>query len=234
MTTPIERVRLILKTDSILGRLPDSVLDECLKRARITRFAKGEAIYRRGEPGDSLMIVLSGRIKISNITGEAREVVLNFLGEGDLNGELAALDGKGRSADATALEPTEVAVLYRRDLIPILERHPEALMSVIAVLCEKLRMTSAMVEHGLLQMTGKAAGGLLRLAKLHGLETRDGLLIDIKLSQKDLGGYLGMSRENTSRELARLREDDIIRLDGSRILILDAQRLADIAGEEMD
>ncbi len=231
MTAPIERVRLILKTDSILGCLPDGVLDECLKRARITRFGKGEAIYRRGEPGDSLMIVLSGRIKISNITGEAREVVLNFLGEGDLNGELAALDGKGRSADATALETTEVAVLYRRDLIPILERHPQALMSVVAVLCEKLRMTSAMVEHGLLQMAGKAAGGLLRLAKLHGRQTRDGLLIDIKLSQKDLGGYLGMSRENTSRELARLRDEGLIRMDGSRILILDMDGLCEIAGD---
>ena len=134
-------------------------------------------------------------------------------------------------ADATARETTEGAVLYRRDLIPILERHPQALMSVVAVLCEKLRMTSAMVEHGLLQMAGKAAGGLLRLAKLHGRQTRDGLLIDIKLSQKDLGGYLGMSRESTSLELARLRDEGLIRMDGSRILILDMDGLCEIAGD---
>lgn len=234
MTSQMERSRAILKSGSILARVPDDVLGECLKRARMTRFAKGEAIYRRGEPGDSFMIVLSGRIKISNISGDAREVILNFLGEGDLNGELAALDGKGRSADATALEPTEVAILYRRDILPILERQPQALLSVIAVLCEKLRMTSAMVEHGLLQMSGKAAGGLLRLASLHGRETDEGTVIDFKLSQRDLGGYFGLSRENTSRELGRLRDEGLIRIDGSRIVIVDAEALRDLAGEEAE
>ena len=225
MTSPAERIRSTLKTKSVLGRLPDDVLDDLAKRARLARFAKGEVLYRRGDQADNLMIMLSGRVKISNITDDAREVVLNFLGEGDLNGELAALDGKGRSADATALEATEVAILYRRDFIPVLERNPKALLDIVAALAEKLRMTSAMVEHSLLQMSGKAANGLLRLANQHGRKVDDGVLVDLKISQRDLGSYIGLSRENTSRELGRLKDEGLIRVEGTQIVILDMEGL---------
>ena len=225
MMPPVERIRAILKTKSVLGRLADDVLDDLARRARLARYVKGEVLYRRGDQADNLMVILSGRVKISNITDDAREVVLNFLGEGDLNGELAALDGKGRSADATALETTEVAILYRRDFIPVLERNPKALLDIVAALAEKLRMTSAMVEHSLLQMSGKAANGLLRLANQHGRKIEDGVLVDLKISQRDLGSYIGLSRENTSRELGRLKDEGIIRVEGAQIVILDMEGL---------
>jgi len=225
MASQDELSRSVLKSKSVLGSLPDDALDGLAKRARVASFVKGEALYRRGDAGDSLMVILTGRVKISNITDDAREVVLNFLGPGDLNGEIAVLDGKGRSADATALEATEVAILYRRDVMAVLERHPQALLGIVAVLAGKLRMASAMVEHGLLQMAGKAARGLLRLAEQHGLDAKDGTLVDLKLSQKDLGSYLGLSRENTSRELGRLREAGLIRVDGAKIVIVDREGL---------
>ena len=225
MMPPVERIRAILKTKSVLGGLADDVLDDLARRARLARYVKGEVLYRRGDQADNLMVILSGRVKISNITDDAREVVLNFLGEGDLNGELAALDGKSRSADATALEATEVAILYRRDFIPVLERNPKALLDIVAALAEKLRMTSAMVEHSLLQMSGKAANGLLRLANQHGRKIDDGVLVDLKISQRDLGSYIGLSRENTSRELGRLKDEGLIRVEGTQIVILDMEGL---------
>lgn len=231
MTSPEEQSRNILKSRSVLRALPPEALDTLVKRSRVARFGKGEMLYRRGDEGDSLMVVLSGRVKISNITDDAREAVLNFLGPGDLNGEIAVLDGKGRSADATAIEPTEVAIIYRRDMLPVLERHPEAMLGIITVLAGKLRLASAMIEHGLLQMAGKAARGLLRLAESHGRETRSGTLVDLKLSQKDLGSYLGLSRENTSRELGRLREAGLIKVDGGEIVIVDPEGLENWAAD---
>ena len=216
----------------MLGCLPDEAVDALVSRARHVRIAKGECIYRRGDEGDSMLVVLSGRMKISNVTDDAREVVLDFLGPGDLSGEIAVLDGKGRSADVTALVSTDVAIFYRRDLLTVLERHPQALLAIVSELAGKLRTTTAMVEHGMLQMAGKAAKGLLRLAEQHGRETEDGICLDIKLSQKDLGGYLGLSRENTSRELARLREAGLIRSDGGEIVVVDRERLEDWAAAE--
>jgi CRP/FNR family transcriptional regulator, cyclic AMP receptor protein len=224
----------ILKAKSVLGGLPEEALGDLIRRAHVVRYAKGEAIYQRGDPGDSLMIILSGRIKISNIASSAREVVLNFLGPGDLNGELGVLDGQDRSADATALEPTEAVVLFRRDILPVLERHPHALLEVVVSLTAKLRQMSAMAEHSLLQMAGKAASGLLRLADQHGRKTGDGVFLELKLSQRDLGNYLGLSRENTSRELGRLKDVGLIRIDGAQIVILDMDGLRDYAEMETD
>ena len=213
----------------MLGRLPEEALQGLMARGRSVRFTKGAALYRRGDTGDSMIVIVSGRAKISNITDDAREVVLNFLGPGDLIGEMAALGGGPRSADVVALETIDGILFYRRDVLATLERHPAALLGIVAELARKLRMTSAMVEHGVLQMSGRAARGLLRLAERHGRESDDGTRLDIKLSQKDLGSYLGLSRENTSRELGRLREAGLIRTEGGEIVIVDRQGLEDWA-----
>ncbi len=227
-----EQIRAVLKAKSVLAALPDAALDDLLRRARPVRFAKGAAIYQRGDPGDSLMVILSGRVKIANITTDAREVALNFLGEGDLNGELAALDGKPRSADATALEPTEALVVWRRDLVPVLEQHPTAMLRIIEVLAGKVRTMSAAIEHTGLQMSAKASSALLRLASQHGRPVADGTLIDLKLSQRDLGNYAGLSRENMNRQLSDLRDQGLVRLDGAMIVILDREGLAACAEAE--
>lgn len=225
-------VRRIIETRSVLSGLPQEALDDLLKRARPVRFGKGDAIFNRGDAGDSMKVVLAGRIKVSNVSANAREVVLNFLGPGDLLGELGALDGKERSADAIALEETECLVIYRRDLLSLIEAHPKALMGLVTALTAKLRDASAMVEHGLLQMAGKAAKGLIRLADRHGRRVADGVLVDLKLSQRDLGNYVGLSRENTSRELGRLKDEGLIRIEGSQIVILDLDALHDRADAE--
>jgi CRP/FNR family transcriptional regulator, cyclic AMP receptor protein len=193
-------IRNLLKSASVLANLPDEALEALIKRARTVRFAKGAAIYQRGDPGDNLMVILSGRVKITNISADAREVGLNFLAAGDLNGELAALDGKPRSANATALETTEALVIWRRDLIPVLEQHPKAMLGIIAALAGKVRTMSAAVEHSGLDMAAKAAGALLRLAEWHGKPVSGGVLIDIRLSQRDLGNFAGLSRENMNRQ----------------------------------
>jgi CRP-like cAMP-binding protein len=217
-----------------LSCLPDAALDGLLRRARNVRFEKGASVYQRGDTGDSLMIILSGRIKIFNIATSSREIVLNFLGPGDVNGELSALDGKGRSADAVALEPVEAVALLRRDLLPVLQQHPEAMFTIITSLAARVRALSSAAEHNLLQMAARAASGLLRLADTHGRETDDGILIDLSLSQRDLGNYLGLSRENTSRELKRLKDAELIDVEGTKITLLDVDGLKDYSEIEDD
>ena len=222
----------LFKSLSFLGALPEQALAQLLKRGRMVRFDAGETIYRRGDPGDSLMILVSGRIKISNTTVNAREIVLNFLKPGDVAGEIAALDGQPRTADASAIEATEAFQLQCRDLRSVLSAHPEAMFSIVEKLCAKLRATSAMAEEGLLSMPGRCAAGLVRLASQHGREGKDGILIDLPVPQRDLGNYLGMSRENTSRQLGALRDSGLIRIEGNRILILDLEGLQDVAEAE--
>ena len=228
----IVTARAFLEKTTFLGRLDQPALDGLMRRAQLRTFERGAIIYRRGDPGDSLMVIVSGRIKISNTTADAREVVLNFLGPGDINGEIAVLDGGARTATATALEAAEVVVLYRRDLMPTLEAQPSALVEVVQVLCEKLRAASEIVEDVTRTMQARVASGLLRLARQHGRQTKDGIVFDLKANQSDLGAYLGLSRENTSRQLGHLRDAELIRMTGTAITLVDADGLAELAARE--
>jgi len=186
-------------------------------------------VCRRHDPGDSLMLVLSGRLKITNVNADGREVVLNFLGVGDINGEIAVLDGKERTANAVAIEDTEVFVIYGRDLLPAILAHPTVMLEIAQVLCEKLRAASAIIEDNTLEMRARVAKGLLRLAEQHGRTSKEGVRLDLGVSQSELGNYLSLSRANVSRQLGQLKETRVLKIQGAQIIIVDALGLSEIA-----
>jgi CRP-like cAMP-binding protein len=223
----------LLAEAPFLGALPNEALAALARSGHLRTFAKGATIYRRGEPGNNLMVVLAGRIKISNVSPEGREVILNFLRAGDLSGEIAVLDGGERTANAVALEETRTLVISARDLLPMLLAHPKALLEIAKTLCEKLRTASAIVEDGTRDMRARAARGLLRLAQHHGDKNKGTTRLNLILSQQDLGNYLGISRENVSRQLRELRFANVIRLEEGHIVISDSAGLLEIAGDSM-
>ena len=230
----IRRVINVLSSTSFLGALPNEALDTTVRHGRIRTFPRATVIYRKGEPGSNLMVVLSGRIKISNVSPEGREVVLNFLRAGDLSGEIAVLDGKERTADAVALEETQALVISARDLLPVLISNPNALLNITLTLCEKLRAISALVDDSMREMRARAASGLLRLIQRHGTVSNEGIRLDLVLSQQDLGNYLGISRENVSRQLRQLRFANVVDVEEGHIVITDKDGLEAIAAEPID
>ncbi|MBO0763345.1 MAG: Crp/Fnr family transcriptional regulator [Hyphomicrobiaceae bacterium] len=223
-------LRAFLKGNTLLGGVPDATIDGLIQKGHRRTFAKGDILYRRGEPGDSLMVILSGRVKIGNINADTREVVLCFLGAGDIVGEMAMLYSKQRTADTVALEQTEVFVIPGRDLLTALTANPQAMVEMGQMLCEKLRAASAMIEDSRLAMRGRVAKGLLRLAHQHGRRMRDGSIhIELTLTQDDLGKYLGLSRANVSRELGHLKDVNVIRIEATQVIITDEHGLAELA-----
>lgn len=224
-----EQMLAFLKNQTFFGGLPDAALTALIRKGHTRRFAKGEVIFHRGDPGDRLTVIVSGRVKITNLNADAREIVLNFLEAGDVNGEIAVIDGNERSANAIALEDCEVLVILARDLMPVLTAHSDVMLEIMQVLCHRLRALTAVVEDGTLAMRGRVAKGLLRLAHQHGRTSRQGIRLELTLSQSDLGKYLGLSRENVSRQLRRLKDDKVITMEGARVIILDAAALATIA-----
>ena len=223
------RVRPFLRNNTFFGGLPDSALDAIIARGHTKKYAKGDVLCRRGETGDSLMVLLAGRVKVANVTSDAREVVLNFLSAGDAIGEIGALDGKERTADAVAQEPCEVFAVHARDLLPVLTAHPAALLEIVQVLCDKLRAASALIEDNTYEMRGRTAKGLLRLAQQHGRTSKEGVRLSVTTSQRELGAYLALSRENVSRQLGWLKDARVIDVVGSQIIITDEQGLALLA-----
>jgi CRP-like cAMP-binding protein len=230
----IRNVVRILSETTFLRAIPNDDLEVIVRRGQMRTFPRATVIYRRGEPGGSLMVLLSGRIKISNVSPEGKEVVLNFLRAGDLNGEIAVLDGKERTADALALEETRAVVISARDLLPMLMSNPSALLDITVTLCEKLRAISAIVEDNTREMRARAASGLLRLVQRHGMISEKTVRLDLLLSQQDLGNYLGISRENVSRQLRRLRFANVVDIEDGHIVITDKDGLEEIAAEPID
>jgi CRP-like cAMP-binding protein len=225
-----EHIRSFLKANTFLGRLPDAALGALMERGQLRRYAKRAIIYRRGEPGDSLMVVVRGRIKLSNVNVIGKEIVLHFLVPGNIYGEIAAMDGQERAANAVALEDSEIFLIYARDLMPTLKAHPDAMLEVIQVLCEKIRAGAALIEDSTLEMRARVARGLQRLAQHHGARSEAGTCLQLALSHAELGNYLGLSRANVSRQLGQLREANVIKIEGAQIVVLDHAGLAEIAG----
>lgn len=226
------RVRRALDANDIFGGLPEADQDDLIGHGFTTTFAANETIFRSEDPGESMMVVLSGRVKISNVSAEGKEAILNFIDPGQVFGEIALLDGRPRTADATALEPTELFVLRRRELLPFLDARPRLAIKVIEMLCAKLRHTTHMVEDlMLLGMGARLARSLLRLAEEHGKRRGGAIRLDLKLSQRDLGSYIGLSREHVNRQLKVWRELGMVTIQEGYILILDEAALRVVADE---
>ena len=159
-----------------------------------------------------MMRIVSGSVKVSNITINGQEAILNFIGARDVSGEITVLDGLERTATAATLEPAETFVIARRDPSPALGADPAALKETVERQGGKLRVTPALVEDSLNEMPGRTARGLLRLAIEHGT-------------------CFGLSRENTSRQLGALRNEDVVRMDRTAMLVRGPGALGDAAEE---
>lgn len=219
-----------LADSDVFGALYDEELDELIGYGKTTQIAAGKIIFQRDDPSDSVMIVLGGRVKIYNVSADGKEAVLNFINEGQCFGEIGMLDGKGRSADASAIVPSELFVLKRADVTSFIEKHPEVAWRVIGVLCAKLRRTTEMMEDSvLLNMAPRIAKSLLRLAHDYGRRQGDATRIELRLSQRELGGYVGLARENINRQLRAWRQDGLITMEGGHITIVDMPGLKQVA-----
>jgi CRP/FNR family transcriptional regulator, cyclic AMP receptor protein len=195
-------------------------LDEILKFASERRVRRGQTIFQRGDSGSSMMAVLRGRVRISTVSSDGKELTLNVIDPGEIFGELALLDGKPRSNDATATEDTVLLVVERRHFIPFLAQNHDLALRLLAVLCEKLRRTSmAMEEIALFDLPERLARVLLKLAEDYGRPTSSGVRIDLRLSQRDLSNLVASSRESVNKQLRIWREDGVIELEEGFLLL---------------
>jgi CRP-like cAMP-binding protein len=223
-------MRPFLKQNTFLGGLPAAALDALLRKGEERAFERGDFIYRRGDPGDSLMIVLRGRVKLANTNVSGKEVTIDYLAAGGVFGETSALDGKERAVDAVALERADIFVIPSAELLPALLAHPEAMLAVIRVLCERSRAGAGIIEDNTLKMRARTARGLLRLARQRGRKGPGGML-QLVISQEELGKYLDLTRGNVNRQLATLKVAGHIKVQGSEITILDEKGLDEIAAQ---
>jgi CRP/FNR family cyclic AMP-dependent transcriptional regulator len=224
--------RAALLGSPLFDAMQSAELDEILKFASERRFRRGQTIFQRGDNGSALMAVLHGRVRISSVSSEGKEVTLNVINPGEIFGEIALLDGEPRSADATAIEDTTLLVVERRHFLPFLRRNEDLILRLLAVLCRRLRQTSmALEEIALFDLPVRLARVLLKLAVDYGRPATDGTRIDLKLSQRDLSNLVAASRESVNKQLRVWREDSLVDLEDGFIVLrrpAELERLTDV------
>jgi CRP/FNR family transcriptional regulator, cyclic AMP receptor protein len=199
-------------------------------RARVRNFSAGDTIFLMGASGDSMMAVLDGNVRISVPSPEGKEIVLAIIQPGEVFGEIAVLDGKERTAEATAMTDCTLAVLERRDVMAFLESNPTGWPRLVDLLCARLRHSDRQIaEMAFLQLPVRLAKALLRMADVAvGLAgARAGARI--RLTQRELGNIVGMTRESVNKCLREWQRKGIIRVDDNAIVIVKRDELEEVA-----
>jgi CRP-like cAMP-binding protein len=175
------------------------------------------------------MAVSKGEIRISCHSSDGKEAVLAIFRSGDVFGEIALLDGKERTTDATAITACELVVLERRDIMPVLEQQPKICLKLMDALCQRLRRTNDQVLDVLFfQLPIRLAKALLRTAGRRISATKRETL-HVRVSQRELGAMIGATRESVNKCLSEWQRQGIIEVKAGVIIILEVAELTRIS-----
>ena len=182
-------------------------------------YDSGQLIFSRGDTGEALYLVVEGRIRLSVLSAEGRVLSFGHAGRGEIFGEIAALDGEARTADATALTRATIMVLARSSLKRLMETRPQLAQAAVELLCRKLRRTSEQIEAIALHSTQvRLARFLLAAINMKGQSEASGpVMVDLGMSQTELGLLLGASRSKVNEALATLEKLGAARHTGRHI-----------------
>lgn len=194
------------------------------------RFDNGQIIFMAGDDGSSMMIVLEGKVQISAISEDGKEITLNYIEAGGLLGEIALLDGKKRSANATAAGNCRLACIQRAEFIPYLRANSDVAIQLLMVLCEKLRNTSYMLENlGLLPVPARLAKLILKLADINPDNIHSGYVITLSLSQQKIANLIGTTRESVNRTLRQWQVEGLIKQQQQQMTLLNPKQLISLS-----
>jgi len=219
----------LLANCTLFGGLSAEERAAIVALARIRMFDAGETIFAIGSPGDQMMALLSGTIRISVPSSDGKELLLAMIQPGEVFGELALLDGKERSADAVAETACMVALLDRRDILSFFDRNPLAWPNLVKVLCQRLRHTDQVfAEVALLELPVRLAKTMLRVANWEA-DLTPAESSKIQFNQRELANMVGGSRESVNKCLRNWQRTGLVRISEGAIVITDRRALEDIA-----
>jgi CRP/FNR family transcriptional regulator, cyclic AMP receptor protein len=208
------------------SRLSDDERAALRSRAVARRFARGATILHQGEVPGRVVLIERGYAKVTTTADDGKEVVLAFRGPGDIVGEAAALDGEARSATVRALEPLDAWAVSVGDFEAVVEQHPRIALVLLKVVLARLREANrAQLEFAAFHTIERIALRLLELCERFGEPCDDGVRISLRISQEELAGWAGASREATSKALHDLREIGLIDTERRSLTVRDVDGL---------
>lgn len=224
---PRTALQELVRTHPFFSVLSEAEIQHLLKHAHTLRVKAGHTIFRREGPGDGLYGVLAGRVAFTVGSAEGKELILNILGRGEFFGEIALLDGRGRTAAAVARDDCELFFIGRAEFLSFVALRPEMMLHIIVMLCGRLRHATDYIENSaFLLLAPRLARQMIDL--LNG-QSKDEVAT-LRISQAELAGMLGASRERVSRQLAAWSNLGVIKQARGRMVVSDRHFLERIAG----
>jgi CRP/FNR family transcriptional regulator, cyclic AMP receptor protein len=211
---------------SWFAALPASQRTALQAMGRRRSYRSGSTLFQEGDSSDWVVLLSAGRVRVTSVTADGRTVVLAVASPGELVGELSALDGQPRSATATALDAVVAQVVPAAEFREFLQADGAAVVRLLVSICGRLRNADRrMVEFVALDSTGRVAARLVELADRFGVDDNGNVLIDMPITQDDLAGWTGSSREAVAKALRTLRSRGLITTARRSITVVDPEAL---------
>jgi CRP/FNR family transcriptional regulator, cyclic AMP receptor protein len=234
----LEKHQGLLRSIPLFEGLSEQELTQVGSLAQVRTYAARTVVVTQGEQALALFVIVRGRLKVASSGPDGRDTVLGIMGEREVFGEVALIDGGARSATCTAVEPCDLLVIERSLFLNLLETSPGISIKLLYVLAQRLRRLSQRSEDAaFLDVPSRLARSLLDLATRFGESGRPpstGIRLTIKLSQQELGDLVGATRESVNKHLNDWTRQGILELQGGRMVINDidsVRRLARLADE---
>ena len=218
----------LLKKVPIFAHLGESHLERISELFVKRTCRANHVIVVEEESGQSLFIIQKGSVKVSHISDDGKEVILSILKTGDFFGEMSILDGKGRSANVTALSKSELLMLRRSDFLGLLEEYPQIAISLLRELASRIRKSDMHISSLSLQdAMGRISTALVLVAEKTGRIKGDSIIIPKIPVQQDLANLAGTARETISRVMSHFEQTGFIKRDGHRVEIINFNKFKD-------
>jgi CRP-like cAMP-binding protein len=220
-----------LQANPFFKDLDPAVIDRLVAHAVTRKVKKGTAVFRKDDPGSTLYAVCEGAVRISVPSQQGQDAIFNVVSRGEIFGEIALLDGGNRTADAVAIEDSELMLIERREFLPVLRTNPEMAISLIEILCSRLRRTSEQVEDIVfLDLPGRLAKALLQLQRRAAAGPTDG----IRVTQRELSQMIGVSRESVNKQLRSWERRKWLKIERGGVRIIALAALSDLVAGDAD
>ncbi len=218
-----------LKKTEIFKDLRAEELNEIAPYIREKSFMKREMIFSEGDPPDFLYIVKDGKVKVTKLSHEGKEIILEIISPYDFFGGIAVIKGFPYPANAVPMDDTTVLMISRNNLLLIIDRFPSLMYSLTMSLGDRMRVSHETLKNiALERVESRIASLLLKLSDKMGKQADEGLLIDMKFTKQDIADMVGTTVETAIRTMSKLKKSGYISEKGGRILILDREGLASL------
>lgn len=205
---------------ALFAELDNQELSAVAAVAKSRRHSKDEVVFHEDESGDVFCLIREGRVKVTMVSPEGKEIILSMLGPGDFFGEMSLLDDEPRSATVMATENLELLIIWRSDFVQLLQENFSITRKVLAELSRRLRTASGRIESlATMDVYGRLARFLLDLAVNGGKELEDGYVAVTRPTHQAIANTIGTSRETVSRLIHDLMRQDLLISEGKTIYL---------------